>query len=224
MIKAVVFDFDGVIANSEPLHFRAFRDVAARHGLTLTEAAYYARYLGYDDVGAFRAMAADAGTSLSDEQVEVLVREKAHHLEALERHASVLFPGAKEAIARMAELGPIAIASGALRAEIERILDREGLRERFPVLVAAEDTPASKPDPAPYALAVELLSASSGIELQGHDCVAVEDSRWGLQSARRAGLRTIGITHSYTAGDLTDADIVITRLDDLSLDLLGRFS
>lgn len=224
MITAVVFDFDGVIANSEPLHFRAFREVAARRGLTLTEAAYYSRYLGFDDVGAFRAMATDAGMTLTEAALGSLVEQKAECLEALEHGASVLFPGAREAIERMARFGPIAIASGALRAEIERVLDREQLRSWFPVLVSAEDTPASKPDPAPYRLAVEMLAAHSGRALRPGECVAVEDSRWGLHSARDAGLHTIAITHSYAAQELTDADMVITHLDDLRPDLLARLS
>lgn len=222
MIKAVVFDFDGVIANSEPLHFRAFRDVAAAHGLALTEASYYSRYLGFDDLGAFRAMAEDAGAPLTEAAVLSLSREKASRLEALEEDASVLFPGARAAIERMAAFGPIAIASGALRAEIVRILDRERLRSFFPVLVSAEDTPSSKPDPAPYRLAVEWLARQSGIPLAGGECVAVEDSRWGLQSARAAGLRTIGITHSYGAEALTEADLVIAHLDDLRTPLLSQ--
>ncbi len=214
MIRAVVFDFDGVLANSEPLHFRAFREVAAEYGLALTEAAYYGKYLGFDDVGAFRAIAADGGTPIGDDQIHAMVQRKALRLESLEHGASVLFPGAREAIARMAALGPIAIASGALRAEIVRVLDREGLRRFFPVLVSAEDTPASKPDPAPYALAVTLL-AQTTTRLVPEECVAVEDSRWGLQSARTAGLRTIAITHSYPASALSDADVVITHLDQL---------
>jgi beta-phosphoglucomutase-like phosphatase (HAD superfamily) len=223
-IKAVVFDFDGVLANSEPLHFRAFRDVAAQHGLSLSETAYYTRYLGYDDVGAFRAIAADAGVPLHDDDLRLLVGKKAQLLEALERDTTLLFPGAKAAASRMAAVGPMAIASGALRAEIERVLGREGMRDWFQVVVAAEDTPASKPDPAPYVLAVEALSFRSGLRLQGPDCVAIEDSRWGLESARRAGLKTIGITHSYTADDLAGADVIINRLDELRLDLLGRFA
>ena len=71
VIRAVVFDFDGVLANSEPLHFRAFRDVLAAEGLTLTEEAYYSRYLGYDDVGAFRAIAADANRSIEEAALTV---------------------------------------------------------------------------------------------------------------------------------------------------------
>lgn len=223
MIAALVFDFDGVIANSEPLHFRAFRDVAARHGLSLSEADYYNRYLGFDDVGAFKAIADDAGKPISDALVATLVAEKAVELEALERGGSVLFPGAREAIARMAAHLPIAIASGAIRPEILRVLDREELRQHFPVIVSAEDTPASKPDPAPYRLAIEKLSAHVGVCLTPATCVALEDSRWGLQSARGAGMRTIGITQSYPASALeVDADVIIDALDQLTPALLAR--
>lgn len=222
MIRAVVFDFDGVIANSEPLHFRAFREVAATRGFDLSERDYYDRYLGFDDVGAFQAIAADAGRPLEDGEVAALVADKAVRLEALERDGSVLFEGAREAILRMAAYGPIAIASGAIRVEIERVLDRERLRSCFPVLVAAEDTPLSKPDPAPYALAVRKLASASGLELRPGDCVAVEDSRWGLQSARQAGLKTIGITQSYPASELTDGQLIINHLDELTPALLAR--
>jgi beta-phosphoglucomutase len=219
MIRAVVFDFDGVLANSEPLHFRAFRDVLAEEAISLSEAAYYDRYLGFDDAGAFEAIAADSGHRLTRARIAQLIERKARVMEELERHASVLFPGAREAIVRMAALGPLAIASGALRAEIVRVLRHERLDGYFPVLVAAEDTPASKPDPAPYRLAVEQLAARNG-RLDPRECVAVEDSRWGLQSARDAGLRTIAITHSYPADQLTVADTVIERLDLLTEGLL----
>jgi HAD superfamily hydrolase (TIGR01509 family) len=181
----------------------------------LTEEAYYDRYLGYDDVGAFQAIAQDNGTTLTRVAVGHLVAEKAVRLEALEHGTSVLFPGARDAVLRMAARGPIAIASGARREEIERVLDREGLRSHFPVLVAAEDTAASKPDPAPYRRVVELLALRE-TRLHPSECVAIEDSRWGLMSARDAGLRTIAITHSYPAAALTEADAVIDHLDGLT--------
>ena len=223
MIRAVVFDFDGVLANSEPLHFRAFRDVLADEGLTLTEHAYYSRYLGYDDVGAFRAIAADQHRRLDDAEVATWVSRKAERLEVMERGASVLFPGAREAIARMAKSGPIAIASGALREEIIRVLEREQLTAVFSVVVAAGDTPASKPDPAPYTRAVELLGRLENDSLRPNECVAIEDSHWGLVSAKSAGLRTIAVTHSYPANDLHEADLVIDHLDELTPQLLSTF-
>jgi beta-phosphoglucomutase len=224
MIRAVVFDFDGVLANSEPLHFRAYRDVLAERGLALTERAYYERYLGYDDVGAFAAIATDAGVTLDEQAITDLVARKAVRLEELERAGSVLFPGAREAIGRMAARGPVAIASGALKPEILRVLEREGLRHHFPIVVSAEDTPASKPDPAPYALAVRQL-AEHLEGLLASECAAIEDSRWGLLSARAAGLRTVAVTHTYAAAELQDAaDAVIDHLDGFTPDLLNRFS
>ena len=222
MIRGIIFDFDGVLANSEPLHFRAFKAVLEEEGFSLSEPDYYNKYLGYDDVGAFTAIAADSGRPLASEQVEPLVVRKAERLEALERDGSVLFPGARDAIVRMAVFGPIAIASGALRVEIERVLAREGLTEFFPVIVSAEDTPASKPDPAPYRTAVGRLAAASGVALAPGECVAIEDSKWGLQSARAAGLRTIGITHSYSAEALEGAELVIDHLDRLTADLFTQ--
>ena len=223
MIRAVVFDFDGVLADSEPLHFRAFRDILVAEGLTLTEDAYYTRYLGYDDVGAFRAIAADQQRQLNEAEVTSWVARKAERLEALERGVSVLFPGAREAIARMARTGPIAIASGALRDEIMRVLQSEQLASIFSAVVAAGDTPASKPDPAPYTKAVELLRQSTGDSLRPGECVAIEDSHWGLVSAKGAGLRTVGITHSYAAVDLHEAELVIDHLDELTPDLFEKF-
>ncbi|MBS1819879.1 MAG: HAD family phosphatase [Acidobacteria bacterium] len=220
MIRAVVFDFDGVLANSEPLHYRGYRDVLAPRGITLTERAYYANYLGYDDIGAFKAIGFDMGAPFSEADVAELVAQKAIRLEELEKTASVLFPGAREAIERMSAAGPVAIASGALKGEILRVLDNERLRPHFPIVVAAEDTPASKPDPAPYALAVDLL-ARRHPGLRAAECVAIEDSKWGLMSARGAGLRTVAITHTYPAAELADAaDLVIEHLDQFTPELL----
>lgn len=223
MVRAVVFDFDGVLANSEPLHFRAYREVLAEEGLKLTEADYYARYLGYDDVGAFGAMATDRGVRWNADHVAALVARKAERLEAFERNASVLFPGAAAAVRRMANSCPLAIASGALRAEIVRVLERERLALFFPVVVAAEDTPSSKPAPDPYLRAVARLSAVTGITLAHSECVAIEDSSWGLESARAAGLRTVAVTHTYPANVLEGAEAVIGHLDLLTWELLRKF-
>src|SRR4029450_4235178 len=115
IILSVVFDFDGVIANSEPLHFTAFRDVLDQQGVELAKNDYYGRYLGYDDAGVFRAVSGDRRLNWSDDRVAALVRRKAIRLEELERHASVLFPGAEAAVQRLAQSLPLAIASGALR-------------------------------------------------------------------------------------------------------------
>jgi beta-phosphoglucomutase-like phosphatase (HAD superfamily) len=222
VLRAIVFDFDGVIANSEPLHFGAFRDVLAPEGIVLTEADYYARYLGYDDVGVFRALDATRGAWAAAD-IARLVARKAVRMEELERDVSVLFPGAADAVRRAAAAVPVAIASGALGAEIRRVLERENLAGCFTAIVAAEDTPVSKPAPDPYRRAVALLSAACGGTLDAGDCVAIEDSRWGLESARAAGLRTVAVTNSYEASALADAaDLVIHSLESLDVAALAR--
>jgi len=223
MLRAVVFDFDGVIANSEPLHFRAFRDVLASEGVALTEAQYYERYLGFDDVGSYRAVAADRGLSWDARKIDVLVHRKADVFEQIERGQSILFPGARDAVRRIGARCPIAIASGGLRADIARVLEREDLTKHFAVVVSAEDTKASKPAPDPYRRAVELLSASTE-GLRPRECAAVEDSPWGLESARTAGLRTVAVTHTYPASGVADADLIVDHLDRLTWELLGKLN
>lgn len=223
-LRAIVFDFDGVLANSEPLHFAAFRDVLASAGIVLTEEDYFERYLGFDDVGVFRTVGADHGTVWSARDVADFVADKALRLEELERDIAVLFPDAAEAIRKSAEAVPIAIASGALGPEIRRVLKRAGLMQHFAAIVSAEDTPASKPAPDPYVRAVALLAEKiSGPMLQPQECVAIEDSRWGLDSARAAGLRTVAVTTSYAADELqAAADLVIRSIADLNVDDLRR--
>ena len=223
-LRAIVFDFDGVLANSEPLHFAAFSHVLASAGITLTEPDYYARYLGFDDVGVFRAVGAEHGLPWSARDVAGFVADKALRLEELERDISVLFPGAADAIRRFAAAVPIAIASGALGPEIRRVLKRADLLEFFPVIVSAEDTPASKPAPDPYVRAVALLAERvSEPPLQPSECIAIEDSRWGLESARAAGLRTVGVTTSYDAVELRPgADLIVPSIAALNVEDLRR--
>ncbi len=221
MLRAIVFDFDGVIANSEPLHLRAYRDVLADCGVTLTEADYYSHYLGYDDQGVFEAIAAQWDTAWRPDRIADLIRRKARRLEELERDGPGLFPGAEAAIHAAAEAMPIAIASGALGPEIRRVLDRANLTRHFTAIVSAEDTAASKPAPDPYLRALERLSAAHGPLLPG-DCVAVEDSCWGLESARAAGLRTLAVAQTYRAEALEPADLTIPSMEAFDLNVLRK--
>ena len=223
MLRAIVFDFDGVIANSEPLHFRGYRDILAEEAVTLTEPDYYAKYLGFDDVGAFEAIGKAHDLAWGAAKIADLVARKAVRLEELERDVSVLFPGAADAIRTAAAAMPIAVASGARGDEIRRVLSREGLLKYFAAIVAAEDTPVSKPAPDPYLRAVALLSSHVGGGLRAAECVAIEDSHWGLESARAAGLHTVAVTNTYRASEL-HADLVIASLEALDLPVFRRLS
>ena len=222
VLSAIVFDFDGVIADSEPLHFRAFCDVLAEEGVELTERDYYDAYLGFSDTGAFRAIGADRARGWTAGQLAALASRKAMRFEHLERDATVLFHGAEDVIRRAAAIVPIAIASGALRTEITRVLDRADLTRCFTAIVTAGETPAGKPAPDPYLRALALLSAARGAPLDSAACVAIEDSRWGIESARAAGMRTVAVMHAYSPAELSNADLIIPSIASLDLAALQQ--
>jgi beta-phosphoglucomutase len=221
-LRAIIFDFDGVLANTEPLHLRAYQEILAPEGLILTEHEYYARYLGFDDAGAFTAMGADAGRQWTSTDIERLIITKARRLEQLQQNVSVLFPGAADAVRRAAAEVPVAIASGALGAEVRRVLEREHLLNYFTAIVAAEDTVLSKPSPEPYLHALTQLTSSLSVQIEPHECVALEDSPWGLQSARAAKLRTVAVAQTYDESDLNGADLVIGTIGSLNLHHLSQ--
>lgn len=224
-LHAIIFDFDGVIADSERLHLRAYQDVLAAAGRTLSERDYFERYLGYDDGGVFRTLAHDNGWPLDEAGLADLIARKSARYDALAAAGEMLFPGAAAFVREAAAAVPIAIASGALSHEIEDVLDRAGLRALVPVIVGADHTERSKPAPDPYLQAFARLRAASGRELDPSRTVAIEDSRWGLEAAGAAGLRRVAVTNTYAADELRDAaELVVSGLSALTLADLDRLS
>jgi beta-phosphoglucomutase len=221
-VQAIIFDFDGVIANSEPLHLRAYQQTLGEMGLFFGRDEYYSRYLGFDDVGVFETLSRDRALGWSDAQVSDLIVAKGAKLQQLVHAGEVLFPGAAAFVRAAAAAVPIAIASGALRHEIDEIVQGAGLAALFATIVASGDTPESKPSPAPYRLAFERLRGTSGLALDPARCVAIEDSRWGLESAHGAGLRCVGVTNTYSAAELGSAELVVSGLDALTLEMLDE--
>ena len=218
-LQAIVFDFDGVIVDSERLHLRAYQDILAPEGVTLSSEDYFAQYLGYDDVGVFKALGKDRGLPMDDGRVEALIARKGERYESLVAGGEMLFPGAAGFIRSAAAAGvPIAIASGSLTHEIEDTLERTGLRELFPVIVGADQTERGKPNPDPYLAAFAKLRVHTRRELQPWRSVAIEDTKWGLVSARGADLRCVAVTNTYTEAELrVDAELVFPGLHAVTL-------
>ncbi|MBA3885204.1 MAG: HAD family phosphatase [Acidobacteria bacterium] len=214
MITAIVFDFDGVLADSEPLHFRALREMLASLGVALSAEHYYSTYVGYDDVGVFRLLEEEQGWGLDEEKIAALIAEKSRMFEDMVAAADVLFPTAIPCIERLGAQYPLGIASGALKHEIQHILRRHRLEDRFRFIVASGDTPRSKPSPDPYTRAAELHG------LPPSACLAIEDSKWGIEAAKTAGLKCVGITTTYDAESLPGADAIINSLDEFTVELI----
>ncbi len=218
---AVIFDFDGVLANSEPLHLRVYQELLAAEGIVFTAPEYYDRYLGFDDVGVFEALARDKGLEIGNGRLAELIERKTSIFQAIIAGGSVLFSGAEACVRAVAAVCPVAIASGALRHEIELILDGAGLSDAFPVIVAAGETPNGKPAPDPYVKALALLESRSQRPLAPARSIAIEDSQWGLVSARAAGLRTLGLATSYPAEALTHADTTLPDIRSVTVERLA---
>lgn len=214
MVRAVVFDFDGVLVDSEPLHFRALRDCLAPEGIAIDEREYYASYAAYDDRTAIRLALEQRGAAYDADRVDVVARRKAGLFDELLRGIP-FFPGVPDLVRDLARQMPLAIASGALRSEIERILEAGGLREPFRAIVGAEDVERTKPDPMPYRHAVALLAREAD-GLRPEHCVAIEDTMAGIASARAAGLKVIGVTNTYPAEKLGAAHRVVAGLAGLA--------
>lgn len=217
-MRAVIFDFDGVIADTEPLHFEALRRTLATVGVTLTEADYYANYLGFDDRGciveALRANRIPVTESIAHD----LMREKARAYLTSARDHLVIFPGVREFVEEAASAYPVAIASGALRAEIELVLEQAGIRKAFCHITSAEDVANSKPDPEPF------LRALAGLNQERPDaaltpdvCLVIEDSLPGIRAAKSAGMKVLAVTNTHTVQDLREADAVTSGLHTIKL-------
>lgn len=213
-IAAIVFDFDGVLADSEMLHLRVYQELLAPSGITITTDQYYAEYLGLDDEGVFQQIAIDRKLMLGDEEIEMLIAEKARRFEKLVSTSDVLYPAAAACVRRLGAAWPLGIASGARRSEIELMLRGAGLLEAFRFIVSSGDTDHGKPAPDPYLLAARQHGVPPSA------CVAIEDSHAGLDSARAAGMRTIAITHTYPRDTLGSADAIVDALDELTVQFL----
>ena len=216
----VVFDFDGVIANTEPLHLQAYQDVLGQTPMILSKEVYESTYLGYDDIGVFTRLAKDQHIVLSPDEISALIVLKGERYTQLVESKNVIFPEARGCIERLAGTCELGIASGALHQEIETILLASSLRSYFTTIVAADDVEHSKPEPDTYRLAVELLCTAIGRPPSPNEFVAIEDSLWGIQSAHAAGLPCIAVTTTYSATTLTVANHIVPSLDDIDVKTL----
>jgi beta-phosphoglucomutase len=218
MLRALIFDFNGIIVDDEPIHFQLFQRVLGEEGITLTEDAYYARYLGFDDRGAFQTGFQENNRPLSAAKLQELIDRKARYYQEAIRNHVTIFPGVKSLVTTLSLSLPLAVASGALRHEIETILATAGLLNAFKTIVSAEDVTQGKPEPDIFLKALAALNAKHiGTPIPAADCLVIEDSREGIRGARRAGMKCLAVTNSHPAELLDDANAIVKSLEEVSL-------
>jgi len=227
VIRAVLFDFNGVLVDDEPIHLEVFQRVLAEEGIVVSAEDYWTRYLGLDDRTCFASVLGESGVPATVPRLMRLVARKAsYYQETIRRGGYPFFPGAAELVLAFAAGGRmLGVVSGALREEVEGALRQAGLLDRFKVLVTAEDVTEGKPDPEGYLKALEGLNSQPPLPerlLHPHEVLAVEDSPAGLAAAAEVGFPTLGVAHTFPAARLSMADTVIESLRDLTPEGVDR--
>lgn len=213
-IRAVIFDFDGVLADTEPLHCAAFQSVVAAVGVSLSRDDYFERFLGLPDRECLAAVCVRAGRVPSAAELDQLVARKRRRYAELARDAT-LHAGVADALRRLHPHFVLAIASGAFRDEIEPVLQRAQVRDLFSAVVGAEDVQAGKPAPDPFLHALREINRVNGGQLTAAECVVVEDSPNGIAAAHAAGMRCVAVTTSHQAVELAAADAIVAHANRL---------
>lgn len=212
-IEAVIFDFDGVIVDTEPLHYAAFQRTLEPLGLHFSWQEYVETYIGFDDRDAFKHVFATKGTVLEHDRLQSLIGQKAAYFDEVIKSGVTAYPGVLDLIFRLkAHKIPLAICSGALRSDIDPILAMLGIADCFDVIVTADDVAASKPDPECYVLAFLKLHSAHQSSFSKEATIAIEDTPAGITAATAAGLMVCGVTNSYPASRLDQATFVTESL------------
>ncbi len=225
-LRAILFDFNGVIADDETPHLLMFQQALREEGLSLTKEEYYGAYLGMDERNCLAALIEKA-RGRRDRACEQRVHDRKVALfdDYTAAHPPELFPGVVDFVKEAKSRYRLAIASGGTREQIVRALMGTPIEKDFAVIIAAEDTTVGKPDPAIYRLTLQRLNDAAPVPqppLQAADCLVIEDSLAGIQSAKAAGMTVLGVATTYPAAALTEADAVCPALGAVSLAQIER--
>jgi beta-phosphoglucomutase len=220
MLKAVIFDFDGVIADSELLHYKAINQIVARFGVDIPREKYWEHYLGYTDIDCFKAISDHYDLDLGDKVLSDLVDEKFTIFKELVCSGTAIIAGVTDFIKMLVDNEiPVAICSGAVAADIGLMLQDSELKKVFDIIISADDIEKGKPDPEGFTKALQVLNRSRQDQIAADQCLVIEDSHWGLQAARAAGMKSVAVTNTYPKEKLQDhADYVTDKLDSLTIE------
>jgi len=208
-----LFDFDGVLVNSEPLHFLAFQETLKAEKIEMSEEEYYREMLGFDDRGAFQAIYAKHGRPLDPRTfLRVMTMKKEAMQAQIQRRQYTALPGVEEFVRAVWRHYPLAVCSGALRDEVEAMLEGVRLRDCFGTIVSAEDVPVGKPDPQGYLMTMKLVGGKIKKNLRPADCLIIEDAPTVVHSVRAAGFPVLAVATSHPIEKLKEANWAVKSL------------
>jgi len=223
MLEAIIFDFNGIIIDDEPLHYQSMRDIVAPLGIDISIEEYWNKYLPFDDEACLDAICGDYSIRLEARDRQQMLKNKNELYRKMLQNHYPLFPGAARLIRTASRKYPLAIASGARREDIARTLAATGLSEFFSVVVGAEDFRMGKPHPESFLLALARLNEELNgrpSPVQPGECLVIEDSVGGVDGARAAGMPCLAVSNSYPRERLRAANCVVSSLREVDLPML----
>ena len=224
MIRTILFDLDGTLADTEPIHFAAFTEVLRPEGIELAREEYFSRLIGFNDHDCFSTMLGENGKDASETRVTELVERKAIAYQAMIRDRDVMYPGAADFTRQCAARFPLMLVTGTLYVEAEMILRRAKLRELFVDIIAAEDVEHGKPAPDGFIAALGRLGFLLRLRppIEPSQALVIEDTAAGVEAARRAGMRVLALKHTAPESDLAGADLIRDSIGETDLDDILR--
>ena len=210
-MKIIIFDFDGVILDSENSHFIAFNEGLKNLNINISEDEYYSKYISLDDRGVITNVVNDKNISVTNEEIDMIIKNKNDYFESRLIDNSKLFPGVEELIIQLSKNFVLSIGSGANRSEIIKTLKNNNIHDYFEIIVSANEVNNPKPNPETYNRVLDNINTDFNI----NEIIVIEDSPGGIEAAKSAGLKCIAITNTFDNKQLRKADIIVSNYEDI---------
>ncbi len=215
MVKAVIFDMNGVIVDDELVHELAFKQICANFKIDVTHRVYLDCCVGKTDFEGFETLFKKHKIKMPP--IQKLVKQKsALYQKLILKHAKT-YPGVISLIKKLSKKYPLALATSSIKKEVLATLQYFDIKKYFRVIITADDVAHGKPNPEPYLLAAKKL------KLAPRECIAIEDSINGIASAKAAGMACIAITNTYPKNRLTQADLIVSKFSEIDLNTIADF-
>ncbi len=210
-MKIIIFDFDGVILDSENSHFIAFNEGLKNLNINISEDEYYSKYISLDDRGVITNVVNDKNISVTNEEIDMIIKNKNDYFESRLIDNSKLFPGVEELIIQLSKNFVLSIGSCANRSEIIKTLKNNNIYDYFEIIVSANEVNNPKPNPETYNRVLDNINTDFNI----NEIIVIEDSPGGIEAAKSAGLKCIAITNTFDNKQLRKADIIVSNYEDI---------